>query len=210
MRLEFFPFPALLGLALLALLLPVSWWLRRSFSFLLFFSVFWVFLLLAAGLTLFPMPLYFLEDWFTRQPLAVMLSRVNLIPFFLNWLIPGHPWLSRFDMAANILMTIPLGFFFNLLAPLRIKHAVLLVAVIGLMFEGAQLALSLLLGLVYRSIDINDVLMNGLGALIGYVAFRVLAWLYLALLRLFQAQPRGVFAYLQQAAIRVEPGRRLG
>ena len=44
--------------------------------------------------------------------------------------------------------------------------------------ETAQLGVSLLIGAAYRSVDINDVLLNAAGVLLGYALFRGCAWGY--------------------------------
>jgi glycopeptide antibiotics resistance protein len=49
---------------------------------------------------------------------------------------------------------------------------------VGLGIEASQLAISLLLGVCYRSVDINDVLLNACGVLVGYMLYCICAWIY--------------------------------
>jgi glycopeptide antibiotics resistance protein len=77
-------------------------------------------------------------------------------------------------------LTVPFGFGAGLIFRMPAKRIPWLAAAAGLSLETAQLAISLLIGAVYRGIDINDVMLNALGVLIGYSVFRVFAWLYKA------------------------------
>jgi glycopeptide antibiotics resistance protein len=49
-------------------------------------------------------------------------------------------------------------------------------------------------------VDINDVLLNAVGALIGYGLFKVFAWLYLAIIQPLNIKPRGLLAYIYSVA----------
>ena len=49
-----------------------------------------------------------------------------------------------------------------------------------------------------HSVDINDVILNTIGALAGDGLFRGFGWLYLLGTRKFMLKPRGVFAFLQE------------
>jgi len=79
---------------------------------------------------------------------------------------------------ANVVMMIPFGFGFGLLAPRfgvrRIFAACMAYAV---SLELIQLAISLALGIVYRTFDINDVIDNAFGAGIGLACFVGVAYL---------------------------------
>jgi glycopeptide antibiotics resistance protein len=102
---------------------------------------------------------------------------VNLVPFRL--LGVGH------DGSRQVLLNIILGMPFGFLLPfLRVRsdHAVLgwgAVFVVGI--EGVQLLIDIAYGFAYRSVDINDVMLNFLGVVCGLAIFRVLARLYRSL-----------------------------
>jgi len=110
--------------------------------------------------------------------------------------LPLPQGVLSFDLAANVLLTIPFGLVFPLVSHLRGKSMILLAFVPGLVIETSQLLVSLLLRVAYRGVDINDVLMNGLGVILGYVIFLVFAALYASVIGLLKLQPKGVFAYV--------------
>lgn len=47
---------------------------------------------------------------------------------------------------------------------------------VGLSIELIQAGIGVLLGYFYRIVDVNDVLLNALGVLVGYGAFQVFSW----------------------------------
>lgn len=90
-------------------------------------------------------------------------------------LVDGRP---DWERVANVIMTIPFGFGFGLLAP-RIGVRRIVAACIGwaVSIELMQLTVSVLLGFVYRTFDIDDIIDNTLGATIGLSVFVVMAHL---------------------------------
>lgn len=163
----------LAGLGALAVLLPLVWQWKHSFAYLLGFAIFWFYLLVVVGLTLFPLPLPL--DGEARRSAEEILARVHLAPFYYGRAVSLRRYFFRSEMFANVLMTIPFGLLFPWLSRVRWWAFLIVGAGIGLLIEGAQLAISLVVGLPYRVVDINDVLMNAAGAVIGYVGYLVIA-----------------------------------
>lgn len=197
MRIEFLPYPFLIGLGLLAVLLPVIWLLKRSLSYLVFFSFFWLYLLLLVGVTIFPLPIPLdMGGTLPRQPLGEILERINLEPFRHSGLVNFNLRNISFDLIGNIILTIPFGFGLPFIARIRGWHYLWLAFAVGLTIELSQLAMSLVVGYAYRAADITDVLTNAAGVLTGYVFFRVFSWVYRTAVRLLRIQPRGLFGFL--------------
>ncbi|MEW6650566.1 MAG: VanZ family protein [Chloroflexota bacterium] len=196
MRTITFEFFAVLGLAVGCALLPGLWRARRSLPQLVFFSLFWGYLLLVVNLTLFPIHIDLSRS--AAQP-GQFMNGIN--PFPLDFSTYYSMRAATREAILNTLMTIPFGFLVPLVTPVRGWRALALVIVFGLGFETAQLCISLMVGFPYRVIDANDVVFNGLGALTGYIVFRLCAGLYLALARALRLRPRGLFAYLQRMAL---------
>ena len=85
-----------------------------------------------------------------------------------------RPMPTLLFLIGNIAMFIPFG----VLIPALRRHAsALLVAATALLLSTAievtQLGMSLLLGYRYRVAEVDDVILNVAGALVGYVGFRV-------------------------------------
>jgi glycopeptide antibiotics resistance protein len=101
----------------------------------------------------------------------------NFIPFnFGNAIYPGSFSDPLVQFGLNILAMIPAGIFvFMYFKSLRKwKWQVILMG--GVSIEVLQFLISLGIHCPFRTIDINDVIANGLGFLIGYGIFAVLRW----------------------------------
>jgi glycopeptide antibiotics resistance protein len=196
--LEFFPFPLLGGLGILIIILILLWRMCRQ-AYLFCFSIFWLYLLFIVSLTIFPIPLP--ETIGIRSPVKHILSHVNLVPFSFGGLFDSHPNLIIQEIFGNILLTVPFGFGISFLARFKPKDLPWLAIGAGLAIETAQLGFSLLIGGLYRSVDINDVLLNATGVLLGYALFRWFAWLYVAIFQRIKIKKSGLFAYLYEVTL---------
>jgi glycopeptide antibiotics resistance protein len=197
MRIEFLPYPFLIGLGLLAVLLPIAWLWKRNASYLSFFGLFWLYLMLLVGITIFPLPIPLdMGGTIPRQPLAEILERINLVPFRHTGLGYFDLRYISFDLVGNILLTIPFGFGLSFVARIRGIHYLWLAFIVGLTIETSQLLVSLIVGFGYRGVDITDVLTNAAGVLIGYAFFCIFAWVYRTAVRLLRIQPSGLFAFI--------------
>jgi glycopeptide antibiotics resistance protein len=81
----------------------------------------------------------------------------------------GH---LHWQRLANVVMMIPFGFGFGLLAPrVGVRRIFAVCMAWALSLELVQLGISLALGIVYRTFDINDIVDNAFGAWIGLAFF---------------------------------------
>lgn len=110
------------------------------------------------------------------DPEGARASALNLTPFkTINHALRGGPHSQGFLIfVGNLAAFIPVG----LLVPMLIRRwqalAVLLTAVVlSVGIELGQFAISRLVDVPYRSADIDDVILNVCGALIGYAIFVV-------------------------------------
>ena len=88
----FFPYAFLAGVVLLIALLPVVWRQKHRLTYLICFSLFWVYVLLVLGVMFFPIRLP--DDWPAKHRRAKRtwtLSPVNLIPFKFGDLFSASP-----------------------------------------------------------------------------------------------------------------------
>ncbi len=183
----------IVGFIFLAVLLFVQWKRQRNICHLLFFSIFWVYLLLVIKWTLFPIYI----DSFRREVMGrQFMASVNLIPFYfgpftnLSHALPG--------LILNTILTMPAGFGISFITRFRLKGLFWLVAAFGAGIEGLQLLISLLLGYPYRTIDINDVICNSLGVLLGYGLFKLFAWGYIATSKRLNIRNKGLPLYVYE------------
>lgn len=172
MRIDFFPVPLLIGLGVLVLLLPVIWLWKRSLRYPVIFSIFWVYMLLLTGLTLFPVHSPLTGE--ARRSVEEILGRVNLVPFHLGQGI-RLSFTIRSEMFANLMLTVPFGLLFPALVRMRPVVFLLIAAGLGVGIELAQLGISLIYGATYRITDITDVILNFSGAMVGYLAYLIIA-----------------------------------
>ncbi len=112
------------------------------------------------------------------------LQQVNWTPFHFGSTIRSSAYpeadiqrFQWFDIIGNILLTIPLGFGLPYFVPLKPRTIVWVALAVGIFFEGTQLLIKLVCGVYYHTVDINDVIWNGSGVLLGYIAYRLLKYL---------------------------------
>jgi glycopeptide antibiotics resistance protein len=106
-----------------------------------------------------------LGDRLNLEPLATIDRAMDMGPRSLAFRL----------MLANVAAFIPLGILLALASPPRARLVIVLVGSIALSsaVELGQLAISVNLGYAYRSTDIDDVILNVAGALVGYAAIAV-------------------------------------
>jgi glycopeptide antibiotics resistance protein len=164
----------------LPLLAVLLWYLRTRRRFtpgrLLAVGGFAIYVLLVSKYTVFPL-------WFDSQYIESLRSQtslldgVNLVPFkglSLKYMTSIQGW-------GNIVLGVPFGFLFPLVMMTTSWREIgWYSAVFAVSIETTQLAISLLYGFAYRVIDINDVLLNFAGAMIGYVLLKAVAAFYRA------------------------------
>lgn len=87
----------------------------------------------------------------------------------------GLDWQPGRYLLGNVIAFAPLGMFCGAWRPREHGWRRTLVTGLGvsLAIEGAQLALSLLMGYWYRVADIDDLILNTTGVMLGYGAFRL-------------------------------------
>lgn len=171
----FVMFNPLYGIAALIVLLIFLRRKGKSLSYLIFFSLFCLYLIQVFSVAVFPFPI--------GTPVENFKPNINLIPFDFGYCDPRARDQCFRQIYENILLTIPFGFGINFLARVKPKHLFWLAAGVGATLELIQLAVSLIFRTSFRVVDINDLLLNALGVLIGYGVFRIFGWAYSHLLQ---------------------------
>jgi len=178
-------------------MLFIQWKRKRSFSALIIFSIFWVYLLFALDKVFFPMEISgsFADEMRQHTPI---LARVNIVPFqFGRYGLTVGGLISGLN---NILLTVPFGFGLNFISRVTWKDFLKISVILGLGVELTQLLISLLLRYPYRVVDINDSIFNAMGVLLGYGLFRIFAWIYIGVTQQFEINHRGLSLYIFDAA----------
>jgi glycopeptide antibiotics resistance protein len=178
----------LIGIGILVILLPVLWWRKHNLSYLLFFSIFWLYLLAVVQVVFFPITIN------TAYSGAAFIPSINLIPFYFGSCFSNMPELCVRGIIDNIILTIPFGFGVNFLVRVKPRNFFWLAIAVGLGFELSQLILSIALRSGFRAVDINDAILNVTGVLLGYVIFKSFAWSYLKATEHFGIKHKCMFA----------------
>ncbi|NUM47740.1 MAG: VanZ family protein [Anaerolineales bacterium] len=126
---------------------------------------------------------------------------INLIPFNFGTCTLSNLRFCLENIYGNLLLTVPFGFGIPLLARFKPRRIFWIAVLTGLTLEGTQLTLSLLFKSAFRTIDINDVILNGTGVLLGYGLFVGFSKIYLTALKKFSLNPTGIFGYLQEIGL---------
>src|SRR5688500_10296850 len=176
---------AVLGVALLGL-----WVQGRSLPYLVFCAVFGIYLIGVVSVVVFPIHIPEADIGFNPE------LRLNLVPF--NFGTCDFLFLCLRNIYENILLTVPFGFGISFIARLKSKHFLWLAILIGIMFEASQLIISLVFRSSFRAVDINDVILNAIGVLLGYGIFRIFGWLYLYITQRFEISNKYVFVYIYE------------
>lgn len=184
------PVYLLVGVALLIVILVLLRRVQYSRSYLVLFSLFWIYLLLVLNVIIFPIaPLpEAYQDAFRLK--------TNFTPF--DFGVCGFRRICLANIIGNILLTIPLGFGVSFIAKLKLKDILWLSILVGVVFETVQLIIALAFRSPFRVIDINDFILNGLGVWIGYLLFRIFGLLYVLVTKQLKLQHKSIFAYVYE------------
>lgn len=101
-----------------------------------------------------------------RLPLEVRLRNANLVPFAtIAYYLRGEPTpgVALRNLMGNVLLFIPMGFLLPFVVPRlqRMTHILFVSLAVSLLLEGVQLLTGI------GSFDVDDLLLNGLGATVG-------------------------------------------
>lgn len=175
---------------------------KHSWSYLFFFSMFWIYVMLGLDKVFFPIQIN--GQFVDAMRQIPLLSHINLIPFYLN----QYPLnaLGYLNIMQNIILTVPFGFGINFISHPNKKYIFWSSIIIGIGIELAQLIISLLLRYPYRVIDINDAFLNALGVWIGYGLFRAFSWLYLVLTDRLKIEHQGLSSYIYEVVLQKQTG----
>ena len=166
---------------------------KKSFVYLIFFTVFYAYIVKVLDYTLLQFQSIILLRYFMP---GLMLQgqaagkSLNLIP--LITLTPEDIKTSFL----NILLLIPFGFGLPFITNFRMKRVVVMGALVSIVIELLQLMSGLVANLTFRVADINDVIFNTIGALIGYLLFVAFVRAYSRLSRNWKISANPILQYI--------------
>ena len=190
MLVYFYPVFFYIALILLALTLIALHLKGHSLYHIIFSAIFGCYLIGTISVAVFPFVIH--------EPGADFRLSINLVPFNFSNCFDYLPQNCAKDIFNNFLLTVPFGFGIHFVTRMKPKNMPWIVLLIGCSFEIAQLIMAVAFHVGFRAIDINDVIFNTLGAFIGYLLFKLFAWLYLSVIQKYQLKPKNIFAYIHQ------------
>ena len=168
---------------------------KKSFAYLIFFTIFYVYIVKVLDYTLFQFQSLLLLKYFmpnlilNGQPAG---KDLNLIP--LITLTPQDLETSLL----NILLLIPFGFGLPFITNFRMKKIVVIGALFSIAIEFLQLITGFMAKITFRIADINDVIFNTLGVAIGYMLFVGFVRSYRHLSRNWEISANPILRYIAE------------
>lgn len=141
---------------------------KKSLSYLIFFTIFYVYIVKVLDYTLFQFQSLILLKYFMPNLILngeTAEKAINLIPLIT---------LTYQDLKTsllNILLLIPFGFGLPFITNYRMKKVVVIGALFSIFIEFMQLITGYIAKITFRVADINDVIFNTVGVAIGYILF---------------------------------------
>ena len=125
---------------------------------------------------------------------------INIIPFYFGSCFMLANLCVR-SIIENIILTVPFGFGINFLIQIKSKYFLGLALAVGFVFEFSQLVISIAFRSGFRTVDVNDMILNGTGVLIGYVLFRLFAWSWIKVTKRFHFKYKGLMAAIYNVVL---------
>jgi glycopeptide antibiotics resistance protein len=173
------------------LYLPVLVYLRlaRRVAYVRLFliTVFYAYLVGVASKTLFPI---FLDESMRQNLGQNVWTNMNFVPLVRLTL---NDWKTSF---LNIALFFPFGYLLPLLKSYSFRSVVWRGLLTSLGIEALQVIIALLVGFTFRHLDVNDVLFNVMGTILGYGGYVLFAWFVQKLIRKNVLERNAVIDYL--------------
>lgn len=150
---------------------------RPNFIYRLVFYSFIIYSLFVINYTFFPFPI-------GKDPMMeyqILALHNNFIPFKD---VIDNDGFNAYPVIGNIALLFPLGIYLPLLFKRKDFRFNLMIGLLTTIFiETMQFVLSHIIGVTYRTTDINDIIFNTLGCIIGYIIYKLISPLVSPLLK---------------------------
>lgn len=168
---------------------------RKSLVYVLFFTIFYVYLYKVFDYTLFQFQSLLLLKYFLPDLMLNGLrvgKSLNLIP--LATLTIGDVTTSLL----NVLLMVPFGFGLPFITDFRLKKVVAAGALFSIAIEFLQLITGFMANTTFRVADVNDVIFNTAGAAIGYMVFAAFVPMYRRASRNWKMREAPILRYIAE------------
>lgn len=158
------------GFILLVLWIIISSVMKKSTARKILISLFIVYMTAVASITIFPIII-------EPELMVITDKSIRLIPFStISDLLTNATFKTIvLQIFGNILMTIPYGVAVPFLVERkRWYHYLIYTLAFPIAIELSQLIICLLTNSFYRTVDIDDVILNSIGIVIGYGVYKIL------------------------------------
>lgn len=185
-----------IGIVILTIsLIYMKYKMKFENEYLLFYSIFFIYLLGVLKYTIFPIPLDpFMAEVMSKE--TTFLDGINIIPFNFK----SVNYLMHRQVFLNIILSMPFGFGISYITKITKNKLLILSGLFGITIEGIQLLISLILGFTYRYIDINDVILNFIGVLIGYYIFKIFSMIFIRIIKKNKIELNSILKYIYRIA----------
>lgn len=136
--------------------------LRKTFACMFFFTIFFIYLAEVLKYTQFSI---YLSEYMRAEIGQTVWRDMNFIP------LVALKYRALNISLLNILLTVPFGFGLPFISNLRLRQVLFIGVLFSIMLELLQLVIALIVGFTFRVVDINDVIFNTIGVVVGYALF---------------------------------------
>lgn len=168
---------------------------KKSLAYLIFFTIFFVYIVKVLDYTLFQFQSLILLKQFMPDLILngqTAGKEMNLIP-----IITLTPQDLKTSLL-NILLMIPFGFGLPFITTYRMKKIVVFGAIFSIIIECTQLLTGYLAKITFRIADVNDVIFNTVGVAIGYLLFVGFVYVYRRISHNWEMSANPILRYIAE------------
>lgn len=152
-------------------------WKKVSIMKIVLYTLFYFYVISLIAVTIFPIPIQGLEEiWIYADGINNFIPLKSIIYILFNDSL--SIMIKMRQIIWNIILFIPMWFFIPLIwkSKSHFKKALLIGILCSICIELLQYIISLLLGFSYKITDVDDILLNTLGFVIGFFLCKLFQW----------------------------------
>lgn len=146
-------------------------WIKKIIQY----SIFYFYIISILAITIFPIPIQWLKEiWIYNENINNFIPFNSIIDILSNNNLDIKIKIKQ--IIGNIVIFIPIGLFISFICKINFKKILLIGISFSFSIEITQYMISLLLWFSYRVSDIDDMLLNTLGFVIGFYVHKLFIW----------------------------------